>query len=144
MIIRADKSHAEAVTELALRLWPDNDRDELLSENRAILEDDEAAVFLCEADGRFAGFAHCALRYDYVEGTDSSPVGYLEGIYVDDEFHGRGIARSLLKACESWSAEMGCAEFASDCEADNAASIEFHMKTGFTEANRIICFTKRL
>ena len=28
------------------------------------------------------GFAQGQLRYDYVEGTDNSPVGCLEGIFV--------------------------------------------------------------
>ena len=34
--------------------------------------------------------------------------------------------------------------FASDCELDNAGSLQFHIAMGFTEANRIICFTKRI
>ena len=144
MIIRADKSHAEAMTSLAVKLWPDNDYNELMTENSGILADEGSAVFLAEADGEFIGFAHCKLRHDYVEGTDSSPVGYLEGIYVDEGFRGQGLAGRLLEACESWAADMGCTEFASDCEADNTASIEFHLKTGFAEANRIVCFTKRL
>ena len=40
--------------------------------------------------------------------------------------------------------EKGCAEFASDCGLDNAASAVFHLRAGFAEAGRIICFTKRL
>lgn len=39
---------------------------------------------------------------------------------------------------------MGCREFASDCELTNEESLRFHLGTGFTEANRIICFTKPL
>lgn len=38
----------------------------------------------------------------------------------------------------------GGLEFASDCELDNEDSLKFHLKMGFVEANRIICFTKRL
>lgn len=30
------------------------------------------------------------------------------------------------------------------CELDNEDSLKFHLKMGFAEANRIICFTKRL
>ena len=37
---------------------------------------------------------------------------------------------------------MGCREFASDCELDNADSFKFHMAVGFEEANRVICFKK--
>jgi len=47
-------------------------------------------------------------------------------------------------ACEIWSKEIGCKEFASDCELENLASFKFHMAMGFEEANRIICFRKML
>lgn len=40
--------------------------------------------------------------------------------------------------------DKGCAQFASDCELDNDLSRHFHLGTGFREANRIICFTKKL
>ena len=79
-----------------------------------------------------------------MEGTDSSPVGYLEGIYVAEEYRKHGIARELLAACERWAKEKGCTEFASDCELDNTQSLQFHLNVGFEEANRIICFTKKL
>ena len=36
------------------------------------------------------GFAQCQLRYDYVEGTKSSPVGYLEGIFVKEGYRSKG------------------------------------------------------
>ena len=38
----------------------------------------------------------------------------------------------------------GCTEFASDCELSNVQSVQFHLNVGFEEANRIICFTKKL
>ena len=90
------------------------------------------------------GFAQCQLRHDYVEGTESSPVGYLEGIYVAEEYRKHGIARELLSVCETWAKGKGCAEFASDCELENTQSLQFHLNVGFEEANRIICFTKKL
>ena len=50
----------------------------------------------------------------------------------------------LVIACENCAREQGCREFASDCELDNADSLRFHLASGFEEANRIICFTKKL
>ena len=102
---------------------------------------DEAAFFLAEGG---TGFAQCQLRHDYVEGTDSSPVGYLEGIFVEESHRHRGLAKKLLTACEEWAREQGCREFASDCELDNTGSLAFHLSMGFAEANRIICLTKKL
>ena len=105
---------------------------------------DDAAVFIAEEAGTAVGFAQCQLRHDYVEGTETSPVGYLEGIYVDEAYRGRGIARELLEVCEEWARGKGCAEFASDCEIDNTDSLKFHLKVGFKEEGRIICFAKKL
>ena len=95
-------------------------------------------------EGHAAGFAQCQLRHDYVEGTETSPVGYLEGIYVREADRGKGIARKLLSACEDWAREQGCTEFASDCELTNTESQEFHRAVGFEEANRIVAFVRRI
>ena len=56
----------------------------------------------------------------------------------------QGIAKKLLEECEKWSLKKGCTEFASDCELNNSISFNFHLSVGFEEANRIICFRKKL
>lgn len=140
MIRRAETSDLSVVTDLALKLWPGHDRIELMAEMEELLKKEDAAFFLAGE----RGFAQCQLRYDYVEGTESSPVGYLEGIYVEDSCRRRGFAKELLAACETWAREQGCREFASDCELTNTQSLRFHLGLGFEEANRIICFTKKL
>ena len=134
----------DALAELAGLLWPDTDGEALRQEMRELLGDGDCALFLAAEGDRVTGFAQCQLRYDYVEGTESSPVGYLEGIYVRADFRGRGTARALLDRCEDWAARRGCREFASDCEFSNEDSLRFHLATGFREAGRIICFVKRL
>ena len=143
-IRKAAFSDATAVAALALQLWPDHEVRELQREFESLLTDEGAAVFLACVDETPVGFAQCQLRHDYVEGTSSSPVGYLEGIFVAPAYQKRGIARILLSSCESWAKEQGCTEFASDCELDNHDSLRFHLSVGFEEANRIICFTKTL
>lgn len=145
MTIRQAKPHdLAAFVRLALLLWPDNDHDALTAEFATLLDSPDAAVFLCEDRERAVGFAQCQLRRDYVEGCDTSPVGYLEGVFVEESHRRRGIARALVAACQSWAREQGCREFASDCELDNDDSLRFHLSVGFQEANRIICFTKTL
>ena len=143
-IRKAAFSDAAAVAALALQLWPDHEVREMQIEFESILTAAEAAIFLAFVDETPVGFAQCQLRHDYVEGTSSSPVGYLEGIFVMPAYQKRGIARILLSSCESWAKEQGCTEFASDCELDNHDSLRFHLSVGFEEANRIICFTKTL
>ena len=120
---RAEAADLDAITALALELWPSHEWDELYQE---------------------MAFAQCQLRHDYVEGTETSPVGYLEGIFVRAAMRGKGGAKELLKACERWSASWGCTEFASDCELDNTVSQAFHLKMGFEEASRNIHFAKKI
>lgn len=129
---------------LAMLLWPDNDERALREELSAILGKEDAACFIERHDQRAVGFAQCQLRRDYVEGTDTSPVGYLEGVYVRPEYRGLGVARALLARCEQWAREQGCTEFASDCELGNEGSLRFHLASGFEEVNRVICFRKAL
>ena len=128
MIRKAEIKDITILSERACRLWPNHTQEETQSELA------ETAI----------GFAQCQLRHDYVEGTDSSPVGYLEGIYVAEAYRKQGVAKVLLTACESWAKTKGCCEFASDCELTNTQTLQFHLRVGFEEANRIICFTKKL
>ena len=144
MIRKAEEKDLGAAAGLAALPWPEHAPEDLLPELRALPETGDGALFLASEGGADLGFAQVQLRRDYVEGTESSPVGYLEGVYVREEARGRGVARALLEACEAWAAEQGCREFASDCELGNEASLAFHLKSGFTEANRIICFVKPL
>lgn len=144
MVRKAVISDAAAIAALSVKLWSNNDYMEMVQEFDAYLHDCECALFLAFAGEIPIGFAQCQLRHDYVEGTDSSPVGYLEGIYVAESHRSQGFARQLLHACEDWARDMGCTEFASDCELTNTQSLAFHLNTGFSEANRIICFTKKL
>ena len=144
MLKKATAADLPAVAALACRLWPDNTIADMLDDLALFPESEDAAIFLIHEGSAAVGFAQCSLRHDYVEGTQSSPVGYLEGIYVDEAHRRLGYARLLLSACEIWAREQGCTEFASDCELHNTQSLQFHLKTGFEEANRIICFTKPL
>lgn len=143
MIYRATMDDIIVVAELAAKVW-ESDALSLIEEFKGFLEDKESAVFLCRVGGKAVGFAQCQLRHDYVEGTKTSPVGYLEGIFVEPEHRKQGYGKRLVAACESWAKEQGCAEFASDCLLENLQSIQFHLRSGFQEANRIVCFTKQL
>ena len=142
MIKRAGTEDAGALASLAKQMWTNHDPDNLGEEFRELVKNDEAACFIKYADGKPVAFAQCQLRHDYVEGTASSPVGYLEGVFVLERYRRNGYAAELLAECEKWSKGKGCSEFASDCEFGNEGSLKFHLSTGFEEANRIICFKR--
>ena len=144
LIKKACLKDKHILAQMAVQVWENNDIAELAEEFEGFITSEDSACFLKYADGRAIGFAQCGLRRDYVEGTQTSPVGYLEGIFVEESYRGKGYARELLKACESWAKEKHCTEFASDCELTNEDSLRFHLAVGYAEANRIICFTKKL
>jgi len=144
MIRKAKMTDLPVLTELALELWRDHAADKMYYDLGMIMTAGESVFFLAYEEEIPVGFAQCQLRHDYVEGTETSPVGYLEGIYVKEASRQHGFASRLMKACEDWARAEGCVEFASDCEIDNTESLEFHLKLGFKEANRIICFSKHL
>ncbi|MDE6725712.1 MAG: GNAT family N-acetyltransferase [Ruminiclostridium sp.] len=144
MIVKAGKRDAETLAGLAVSMWNGNSVNELAAEFSETISNDRTQFFLKYEDDIPIGFAQCQLRYDYVEGTSTTPVGYLEGIFIKKEYRRKGYAKELLAECEAWAREMGCREFASDCEIDNRDSFHFHKAMNFKEANRIICFTKDL
>lgn len=144
MIRKANMNDLPRLTELVLELWPDYAVDTMYYDLGKTMMAGESVFFLAYRESVAVGFAQCQLRHDYVEGTSTSPVGYLEGIYVRAEDRKLGFASQLIQACEEWARTEGCTEFASDCEIDNTESFEFHLKLGFKEANRIICFAKQL
>ncbi len=174
VIKKATVENAKTVAELAIQMWKSHSIEELTNEFCDYINQGCGVVFLTIVEGRAIGFAQCGLRHDYVEGTktspvgylegifvaeeyrnrglaknmekacETSPVGYLEGIFVAEEYRNRGLAKNMEKACEKWAKEQGCVEFASDCEWNNIDSWKFHLKMGFEEANRIICFRKKL
>lgn len=122
-------------------LWPDADNGDIV---RILNEPARFVAFIArEADGRTIGFAEASLRHDYVNGCDTSPVGFLEGIYVLPPFRRRGVATSLVRAVEHWTLAQGASELASDALVDNVASHRMHTALGFQETERVVYFRKR-
>ena len=127
-------------------LWPGSTEAEHAGELAHLLENADETINLMarDADGTVLGFAEASLRHDYVNGCDTSPVAFLEGIYVVPEARRRGLARALVAAIEAWAREMGCREFASDALLDNQASHAMHGALGFAETGRVVFFRKAL
>jgi aminoglycoside 6'-N-acetyltransferase I len=97
-----------------------------------------------DADGRAVGFTEASLRHDYVNGCKTSPVAFLEGIFVWPAARNKGVARAMVEAVETWARQMGCKEFASDAAIENIASLDMHQALGFAETQRVVFFRKVL
>lgn len=102
-----------------------------------------SACLVAEVADEIVGFAEVGLRA-YAESCLTSPVGYLEGIYVAESHRKRGVGRALVEAAERWAHARGCTEMASDRQLANEASGVFHAALGYQEVERIVCFKKLL
>lgn len=103
-IAEASALDADAWLELRLALWPGDRRDEFAADIAALLADPRDTInLIAHADtGEAIGFAEAALRRDYVEGCQTSPVAFLEGIYVAPDHRRKGVAAALIRAVEDW------------------------------------------
>ena len=145
MTIESIATHNLApLAQLMLALWPDSSLDEALGSCESILYSETETCYLFKDTEAYVAFIHVTLRYDYVEGADTSPVGYIEGIYVQEAYRHLGLGRQLMAVAEAWAKQKGCKQLASDTGLSQTASIEFHKKNGFSEVNRIVCFIKDL
>ena len=123
-------------------LWPDSLPDEIDAVLR--LPSCEGIVVVGERDnGGLRGFAEIGLR-KYADGCDTSPVAYLEGIWIDEDSRRSGVASELVREGEAWARSSGLTEFASDCDIENYGSEAFHLAAGFEEVERSICFRRDL
>jgi aminoglycoside 6'-N-acetyltransferase I len=148
MLVRtATESDLTPWAALRAALWPSLGAEQHLDEITAALRLGEitrlALVVLEKAVG-VVGFAEASLRYDYVNGCETSPVAFVEGIYVTPEYRGVGMARALASAIEDWARERGCTECASDALLGNEPAHAFHEAVGFVETERVVYFRKRL
>nr|WP_085334908.1 aminoglycoside N-acetyltransferase AAC(6')-Id [Klebsiella pneumoniae] len=132
--------------QLRFLLWPQDSADEHLAEMAIfVAEPNRFAQFIAyDEANKPLGFVEAALRSDYVNGTNSSPVAFLEGVYVLPEARRRGIAHALVGAVEIWARNRACTEFASDASTDNPESHRFHQSLGFKETERVVYFRKML
>ncbi len=125
-------------------LWPHHTAEEHLAEMKQIAADEMMTTFVVDrGDGKLGGFLEVALR-KYADGCATSPVGYIEGWYVDEDLRQRSVGGRLVKAAEQWAMEHGCTEMASDCLIDNEVSYRAHLALGYAEVERLIHFRKGL
>jgi aminoglycoside 6'-N-acetyltransferase I len=131
---------------LRMELWPDCPKQRHLEEMAMFLREPARFVqfIVREEHGRGIGLAEASIRTEYVNGASSSPVAYLEGLYVRPGFRERGIARVLVQAVSEWALSNGCSELASDTQPGNLVSQAAHARLGFVETERAVFFSKLL
>jgi aminoglycoside 6'-N-acetyltransferase I len=124
-------------------IWPEAP-DEYLNfdMDEIFVNDDYYVIFACDGD-KPIGLTEVQIK-EYGEGCETSPVGYIEGWFVQEEYRGQSIVGVMTQAAENWVREKGCTEMASDTWLDNEPSIRAHLKLGYSEAERLVHFVKQL
>ena len=103
-----------------------------------------ATVLLAELpSGAIVGFVEVDLR-PYVDGCRSSPVGYVEGWYVEPHHRRSHLGRALVRAAEDWAMAQGCSEMGSDTEVENRRSRRAHRAIGYEETGHLVHFRRTL
>ncbi|ENU94191.1 hypothetical protein F971_00085 [Acinetobacter vivianii] len=130
--------------QLRILLCPDHEDAHLL-EMRQLLEQPHTLQLLSYNDQQQAiAMLEASIRYEYVNGTQTSPVAFLEGIYVLPEYRRSGVASTLVQQVEDWAKQFSCTEFASDAAIDNTISHAMHRALGFQETERVVYFKKKI
>jgi aminoglycoside 6'-N-acetyltransferase I len=144
-IIALKRSQIPEWQRLRVGLWPDVPLEEHRKDMVDILSDLEFnAVFVAVgAERRLHGFVEVSMRLT-AEGCNSSPIGYLEGWYVEPDQRGKGIGRALVKKAEAWALANGCKEMASDVEAANGLGRTAHESLGYEEVEVLAHYRRSL
>ena len=142
----AGRSHMVEWAALRGQLWPDASPAEHAMEIEAALADraGRKATLVAIGSAGTLGFIEASLRTDHVNGCETTPVAFIEGLYVRSNSRDQGVATRLCEAVAAWGRERGCRELASDTDLENVDSQAFHLAIGFEETERVVFFRKRL
>ena len=128
--------------ELANKLFPDYSKKQLKMDLQHAINAANQETFFAVEDERLLGFVNVSIRKDYVEGATSSPVGYLEALYIIPQSRMEGIAKQLCQQAENWAKTQGCSQMGSDTWLTNSNSRAFHLKIGFKEEDILVHYIK--
>ena len=144
-IIQASLENIDEWVKLSCKLFPEDTYEELYELYYSFLTNEKKHKeigYLYQANNKFVAFINFSIRYEYVNGTNTSPVLFIEALYVLEEYRKQGIARKLINHAENYAKENGIKQIASDCLIDNTISELFHKSCGFKETERVIFFVK--
>lgn len=129
---------------MTLALFPNDAPGDFTSDMQQFRARSDAEVFVVERpDGRLAGFVEVGSR-SHADGCATSPVGYIEALFVDPDVRRQRYALGLLDAADEWARQRGYREMASDALIDNAVSHAAHRRAGYEEVDRVVTFRKSL
>ncbi len=95
--------------------------------------------FIVDDNIQIIGLVELSSR-NIVDGCLSSPVAYLEGLYLNSEYREKGLGKKVMKIILNWCREKGFSELATDTELTNIKAQNFYKTVGFQETDRVVAF----
>ncbi len=143
LIREINKSDSDMWLHMYRQLFPENTDDALIAEMERIFKSGKRSAYVAQVNDLPVGFAEYALR-DYANGCHSQPVPFLEGVWIDADYRGKGIAKALVSFLEQKARMAGFKEFGSDVELSNYPSQLMHERLGFKQTEKVIFYRKIL
>ncbi|KAA3615374.1 MAG: GNAT family N-acetyltransferase [Calditrichaeota bacterium] len=113
-------------------------------EMEKILNDiDWFCYFLTNDNNQIIGLAELSSR-NIVDGCLSSPVAYIEGLYIEEQYRGKGAGKETMRAIHRWCKQRGFTELAADTELENLGAQKFFNAVGFNETYRVVEFCTKV
>lgn len=105
--------------------------------------EDWFCYFLSDESNKMLGLVELSSR-NIADGCLSSPVAYLEGLYLKKEHRGRGLGKEAVRIILTWCKEKGFTELATDSELTNINAQQFFKAIGFQETYRVVEFCTKV
>ena len=86
----------------------------------------ESVVFLCEKEGKLAGFVQL---YPLFSSTRMQRLWLLNDLFVAPEFRGQGISKTLIEACRTFAIETGACGLSLETEKTNSIANQLYLST---------------
>jgi aminoglycoside 6'-N-acetyltransferase I len=128
---------------MRLQLWPEYTLESHGSDAKEFIQESGSICYLALVKGEAIGFLELSLR-PYANGCESSPVAFIEGVWVSSTHRQQGVGRLLMEEAERWTKARGLKELGSDTDLDNSLAHDAHRGWGFQETERVLYFRKRL
>lgn len=143
-IRRATAADAEVLSDLALRIFLDTFAAQNTAEDIQIhversysrdiqleeINDSSLTYLIAEVEGKPAGFAMIGSPRSESCSRFPAPIELFR-FYVDKDWHGKGIAQPMMKACEDVARSLGGKTICLSVWLENPRAIRFYEKIGF-------------
>ncbi|TNG03197.1 MAG: GNAT family N-acetyltransferase [Gammaproteobacteria bacterium] len=131
---------------LRIALWPDVSKTIHEKEISVMLSNPERFVSFIAFDvsNKSIGFIEVSVHEVIDEGCVVKHIGYIEALYVEPKYQGKGFGSELIRLAEKWVSDQGLKEIAVDTNLDNIQGQNLYQVLGYKEQDRLVLYRKGL